>query len=414
MHRFEQPEGDSVVDSVRQIQVFNAGREPERLLMKYSAMRATPFGFLRGSCHLFYARLARSGVFKSAPLVWVCGDLHFENFGSYKGDNGLVYFDVSDFDESALAPASWDLVRFLTSLRIGADTLSVSSARAQLLCKAFVYAYGSALAQGKAFWVERDTAQGIVRELLDGLGGRQRSGFLDSRTTVKRHQRSIRVDGKRALPASKRQCSDVTNAVHTFAKSQPDPDFYSVLDVARRIAGTGSLGLARYVVLVNGKGSPDGNYLLDLKQVLPSSLVPQLKAPQPKWKSEAHRVVALQRRLQAVSMAFLQPVLLDETPFLLRALQPSEDRIAFDRSHRSTSELKQAAETMGRIVAWAHLRSAGRDGSAIADELVEFGPRKKWKEQLLGASQDCATQVRRDAAEFNTAWNDGAFARSPG
>ena len=168
--------------------------------------------------------------------------------------------------------------------------------------RAFVYAYGSALAQGKAFWVERDTAQGIVRELLDGLGGRQRSGFLDSRTTVKRHQRSIRVDCKRALPASKRQCSDVTNAVHTFAKSQPDPDFYSVLDVARRIAGTGSLGLARYVVLVNGKGSPDGNYLLDLKQVLPSSLVPQLKAPQPKWKSEAHRVVALQRRLQAVSL----------------------------------------------------------------------------------------------------------------
>ena len=70
-----------------QIQRFNAGRDPERLQLKYSAMRTNPFVFLRGTCHLFYDRLPRGGVFKSAPLAWVCGDLHLENFGSYKGDN---------------------------------------------------------------------------------------------------------------------------------------------------------------------------------------------------------------------------------------------------------------------------------------------------------------------------------------
>jgi len=42
--------------------------------------------------------------------------------------------------------------------------------------------------------------------------------------------------------------------------------------VARRIAGTGSLGVERYVLLIEGKGSPDGNYLLDLKQALPAVL----------------------------------------------------------------------------------------------------------------------------------------------
>jgi uncharacterized protein (DUF2252 family) len=143
--------GGITLDPVRQIQDFNAGRDPERLLLKYRAMRASPFGFLRGSCHLFYARLPRGGVFKSAPLVWVCGDLHVENFGSYKGDNRLAYFDVNDFDESALAPASWDLVRFLTSLRVGADSLSVSDANARALCQLFLDAYASALAQGKAY-----------------------------------------------------------------------------------------------------------------------------------------------------------------------------------------------------------------------------------------------------------------------
>ena len=401
--------GDTAIDVVGRIQGFNVGRDPERLAMKYSAMRASPFAFLRGSCHLFYDRLPRGGLFKSAPLAWVCGDLHLENFGSYKGDNRLAYFDVNDFDESALAPASWDLVRFLTSLRVGADRFLVSEARAQTLCQSFLGAYASSLALGKAYWVERDTAQGLVRALLDSLRNRQRASFLDLRTVIKRKQRRLRVGGKKALPATGSQRAAVTNFMHEFAKSRAQPDFFTVLDVARRIAGTGSLGVDRYVILVQGEGSPDGNYLLDLKQALPSSLVPHLKATQPKWKNEAQRVVAVQRRMQAVSMAFLEPVFFNEGPCVLRALQPSEDRVALSGSHPTDGELEHLVRTMGQLVAWAHLRSAGRDGSAIADELIDFGQRKKWKEQLLGASQDCAAQVRKDSASFNAAWDDGAF-----
>lgn len=397
------------MDVVRQIRSFNAGRDPERLQLKYRTMRGSPFAFLRGTCHLFYDRLPRGGVFKSAPLVWVCGDLHLENFGSYKGDNRLVYFDVNDFDESALAPASWDLVRFLTSLSIGAEGLRISSPKARTLGQIFLDTYGSALALGKAYWVERETAQGLVRELLDGLRDRQRAGFLESRTTLKGKKRLLRVDGKKALPVSGLQRAAITDFMREFAKGQPTPDFYRVLDVARRIAGTGSLGVDRYAILIEGKGSPNGNYLLDLKQALPSSLVPHLKVAQPRWQSEAHRVVALQRRIQAVSVAFLQPVFVGEGPYVLRGLQPAEDRITLDRSGRTMAELEQVIVAMGRIVAWAQLRSAGREGSAIADEMIDFGRRKKWKEQLLGASHDCAAQVRKDAETYNLAFDDGAF-----
>ena len=397
------------IDVVRQIQSFNAGRDPERLAMKYRAMRGSPFAFLRGSCHLFYDRLPRGGVLKSAPLVWVCGDLHLENFGSYKGDNRLVYFDVNDFDESALAPASYDLVRFLTSLCVGASSLSIGEAKAHLLCRIFLDAYATSLASGKAYWVERDTAQGLVRAMLDGLRNRQRASFLDLRTVIRRKQRLLRVDGKKALPVTGPQRAAITNFMQAFAKSRAQPDFFAVLDVARRIAGTGSLGVSRYAILVQGKGSPDGNYLLDLKQAAPSSLLSHLKATQPKWKSEAHRVVAVQRRMQAVSMAFLEPVFFDEGPYVLRALQPSEDRMTASGSRQSGSDLDHLVRTMGQLVAWAQLRSAGRDGSAIADELIEFGQRKKWREQLLGASQDCAVQVRKDSTIFNAAWDDGAF-----
>jgi len=395
--------------AIHQIQAFNAGRDPERLQIKYSKMRSNAFAFMRGTCHLFYDRLPDGGIFKSAPLTWVCGDLHLENFGSYKGDNRLVYFDVNDFDEAVLAPVSWDLVRLLSSLWVGADSLSISRSDARKLCLLFLNAYCASLALGKAYWVERDTAQGPVRELLEGLRDRRRPQFLDTRTQIKRNKRLLRIDGKKALPASDRQRTAVTDFMATFAKTQPDPDFYEVLDMARRIAGTGSLGVDRYVILGQGKGSPDGNYLLDLKQSLPSSLAPQLTVEQPKWQTDAHRVVALQRRLQAVSMAFLHPVLLGDSPFVLRGLQPSEDRITLDQSSQTMGELTQVIETMGKIVAWAQLRSAGREGSAIADALIDFGEDKKWRETLLSAAENCAAQVRQDSAAFNAAYDDRAF-----
>jgi uncharacterized protein (DUF2252 family) len=73
------------------IQEFNAGRDPQRLALKFQKMRTDPFVFLRGTCHLFYAALPQHEVFSSAPICWICGDLHVENFGSYKGDNRLAY-----------------------------------------------------------------------------------------------------------------------------------------------------------------------------------------------------------------------------------------------------------------------------------------------------------------------------------
>ena len=68
---------------------------------------------------------------------------------------------------------------------------------------------------------------------------------------------------------------------------------------------------------------------------------------------------------------------------------------------------------MGRLVAWAQLRSAGRQGSATADELIDFGRRGrgpgKWRDRLVQASGDAAAQVREDAALFDQACDAGIF-----
>ena len=66
-------------------------------------------------------------------------------------------------------------------------------------------------------------------------------------------------------------------------------------------------------------------------------------------------------------------------------------------------------DTMGRATAWMHLRGAGRQRAANADELVAFAERKGWRRKLLALSADCAAQTRADAAAYNQAYDAGVF-----
>ena len=397
------------MDPVERIRQFNSVRDPQLLAIKYAKMRSNAFAFFRGTCHLFYDRLPQQDIFKNSPLVWSCGDLHLENFGSYKADNRLVYFDINDFDEAALAPAGWDLVRMLTSILIGTDAVKRDASGENNLSTIFLDAYASSLAAGKPYWVERDTATGPVRVLLDSLRERTRVQFLDARTETKGKRRLIRLDGKKALAPSKAQRTSIAEFMSAFAKNQPNPAFFEVQDIARRIAGTGSLGVDRFAILVQGKGSPNGNYLLDLKHSSPSTLAEHLQLKQPLWRSEAHRIVELQQRSQAVPMAFLQPVHVGDAAYVLRGLQPLEDRISFTPFSLTLPELRELLVSMGAIAAWAHLRGAGRQGGANADELIEFGQCKTWHQELLTISGACAQQVRQDATDFGDAYDQGAF-----
>ena len=396
-----------MLDPVQTVLAYNAGREPERLAMKYRAMGTSPFVFLRGTCHLFHARLPQAPVLREAPHAWACGDLHLENFGSYRGDNRLVYFDITDFDEAALAPLSWDLARLLTSVLCAAAELGLKRTPARAMCRALIDTYAQALAEGSPRWIERDVATGPVKELLDGLRERRRIDFLDSRTEFHKERRSkrrrLRIDGKRALAASDAQHARVSQLIGRFAKGQEDPAFYEVADVARRIAGTGSLGLERYVVLVAGKGKrgSESHQLLDLKLALPSSLDAPLRArlalAQPHWPHAAERCVALERRLQAVPAALLHPIIARDRSYVLRSLLPSQDRVSLDPKHTDTQALTQALRDMGRLAAWAHLRASGRQGAANADALIAFGlQRKAWAGELMDVAEACAVQVRAD------------------
>jgi len=92
---------------------YNSNRNPHIIKFKYDAIAQNAFRFLRGTCHLFYNDYVHlTPVSDDTTSSWICGDLHLENFGAYKGSTGLVYFDVNDFDESTRAPLTGILPGF--------------------------------------------------------------------------------------------------------------------------------------------------------------------------------------------------------------------------------------------------------------------------------------------------------------
>ena len=175
------------------------------------------------------------------------------------------------------------------------------------------------------------------------------------------------------------------------------------MDVAQRIAGKGSLGIERYVLLVEGKGSPDGNYLLDLKKALPSSLAPYTVWAQPIWKNEGDRIVAIQKRLQAIPIAFLHSVTIDKDSFVLRGLQSTQsptDHLKIEKWDDKLPHSEALMQSLGQVVAWSHLRSSARQGSAIVDQLIDFASKSKWKAEVMEYASAYSRRVHQDWKEF--------------
>ncbi len=392
---------------VERIQAFNQGRDRSVLKLKYKAMADTAFGFLRGTCHLFYQDLPIDGIFKSTPAIWLCGDLHLQNFGTFKGDDRLVYFDLNDFDEAILAPCTWDLARFATSVFVAAQALKLNDEDARQLCVSFLETYTAELSTGKDRTIHDETATGLVKELLDRLKTRRRKDFLNERTALKGKQRKLKmIDGK-TFAASEKERQAVIECLDHWAAKQPNSEFYQVLDVAHRIAGTGSLGLDRYVILVQGNGSPDQNYLLDLKAARSSSLAPYALQSQPDWSSEADRITSIQFRFQESPPALLHPVMVNGKSYVLRELQPTADRVNLSDTEGKVKRLKKVLNTMAQVTAWGQMRSSGRQGSAIADELIEFAANaQQWHTPLIDYAQSYAAKVEQDYQTFRSASAD--------
>ncbi|MFB6455192.1 DUF2252 domain-containing protein [Chitinophaga sp. Hz27] len=391
---------------VSRIIAFNKGRLPEMLQLKYAAMRENPFRFFRGSCHLFYEDIPADSVLLKSPMAWICGDLHLENFGSYKADNHIPYFDINDFDESILAPCLVDPARLLCSVLVASDVLGINAVGAKELYNIFMDAYTDTLEAGYIRSLEKQAATGIIKQFLDTVKNRSHEAFMSKRMYFKDKKPKITIDGVKTVKVPGEEKRAVKVALQQYMDATPKLKKITIMDVAYRIAGTGSLGGYRYILLVTYKNIPGQYYLLDLKEALPSCILQFHKFKQPNWKDEANRVTEVQKRIQAASPALLRNVDILEKHFILKSLQPSADKLNFQLFSGKIPALEEILSTMGQICAWDCLRSGGRQGSAIADDLIAFAKTAKtWKPLLFDYVKSYAAQVNKDYKVFAAAYD---------
>lgn len=382
------------------IEEFNKGLLPAKVARKYELLTSNAFSFFRGTNHIFYEDLVKAALPES-PVCWICGDLHLENYGSFKGDNRLVYFDLNDFDESILAPVIWDVVRLITSIFIAFDSLNITDEEARKAAGEFLKKYSHVLSQGKPRYVEAKVATGIVKQFLTAVEERSEDALLNKRTRKIKGKLQLSNGKKKQLAIHAELKSKLIAAFKPWMKSNnAPPNNYKVLDVRFRLAGTGSLGVRRYVFLIQKISDKSKHMLIDMKEATSSSLAIYDSIPQPGWKSEAERITTVQKIMQNIHPAQLSTLSFEGNSYVMQEMQPTKDRINFEQIEDNFKDVCNVIEDMALIAASAHLRTTGRKGTCLIEDLMEFGKNDTWQEEVIKYAESYKKIVVSDYKEF--------------
>ena len=392
------------------LKAFNATLLPDMVQLKYEIMAENAFSFYRGTCHLFYEDLSQSDPLPLSPIAWICGDLHIENYGSYKGDNKLVYFDLNDFDEGLLAPVCYELARMVTSIFIAFDSLEIEPAKALNMVELYLKTYSATLAKAKAIYIEPRTAKGIVCDFLTAADKTTEKELLKKRTVSKKKKITLSLEDERHFKLDKKLRHELTAHVDEWITNSSDgPYNFKVKSVIFRVAGTGSLGVKRYLFLLKSTNTKGKYLLVDMKQARSSSVKPYVDVTQLQWTNEAERVIAIQERMQNVSSSLLSTTVFRGDAYVIQELQPVKDTIKFNLLKDQYRDIINVISDMAVLTASAELRSGGIQGSSIIDDLCAFGKSAEWQPHVIAYATKYAQKVKANYEQFLKDYKKGVF-----
>ena len=360
----------------------------------------SPFRFFRGTAHLFAEDFVRLYKYDKPKLkTWICGDLHFENFGSFRGENRLVYFDLNDFDESILASPEPEMARFLTSIIIAAGQMKVAAIGLHKTLHDIMDAYTSTLLTGKALMLEEEVAHGVFKKYFEQVGTLDRQAFIAKRTVKYQGTLHLKADDGHFMLIDDSRKAIVYEGLSRLLESNERFRHLVFEDAAFRIAGTGSLGLDRYCVLCYSK-KKGKRFLLDVKQARASCYTGLVKVKQPRFKNEAERINTAGCMLQFNSPALMATVNFDNKWFMVKELQLEDDKMSIREFGNDFATLSIVAKEMAVLMAYAHLRSSGHMGASAADELMKFGAKGQWQRDIIELSGELARRNNKYYKEF--------------
>jgi uncharacterized protein (DUF2252 family) len=408
--------------------------DPDAFRTKFRKMAADPFAFYRGSACVFYAdaqdREDRWADDRTGR-VWIQGDLHAENFGTYMDGSGVLIFDVNDFDEAYLGHFTWDLQRFAASVALMCWQKALSDEEISKLIATFVNAY---VEQVRWFVKEEDdasfslnlrTARGAVLTALQDARLSTRAEMLDHLTTVDDRDRRFRdTAGVRRLDDAERE--KVEEAFDRYLQTIPKSKqfrtiAYDVKDVVAKTGfGIGSAGLPSYSVLIEGFNQAlDNDIVLSMKEgnvAAPSRVVSDDKVHE-YFKHHGHRTAVSQRALQAHADPLLGYTDIDGVGFVVSEISPYEADLDWSEL-TEPDELTEVIEQLGRAVAKVHCVSDTDSDqslvefqteeaivSVVGDEVDDF------VDDMVAFGLEYAAAVREDHRHFVEAFREG---RIPG
>lgn len=323
-------------EATQRYEAWLAGRIPlipADLELKHQRMAESVFPFLRATFYRWVQLFPENcPELAQASQVLAVGDLHVENFGTWRDAEGRLVWGVNDFDEAYPLTYTNDLVRLAASaiLAIHENLLAVNLERA---CEGLLGGYIQAMEKGGGPFVLaerhphlRDAALGELRE---PLGYWQK---LDAMPTV-----------EEALPEAIRG---------SLEQALPDPalEYRAV----HRQAGLGSLGRQRYTVIGEWRG---GKIAREAKRLVESAAAWEIDKP-------GNEIYYSKLINQAVRVA--DPFVSIQGDWLIRRLAPDCSRIELTDLPKERDE-DRLMHSMGWETANQHLGSKDAVPAILAD-----------------------------------------------
>ncbi|KAL3484632.1 hypothetical protein BJX62DRAFT_248299 [Aspergillus germanicus] len=407
--------------------------DPTAFQVKFRKMAASAFAFYRGTACLFYHDMEKEQATdkflnEQTSQIWIHGDLHAENFGTYMDSQGRLIFNVNDFDEAYVGPFTWDVKRFVASIGLIGYAKALSDKQITHLVRAYAAAYRERIQKLATLedheQVPRftlDTAKGPLLNALQDARMQTRVGLLDSMTEIHDYERRF-TQGGGAVPLDDATREKVVDAFNRYLETLPDSKShrsaaYRVKDVVgRRGVGIGSAGLPSYNILLEGKSEAiENDVVIYVKQSVAAAVSRHVAntAAASYFHHEGHRTVISQRALQAHADPWLGWTEIDGVGQLVAEVSPYA--VDLDWSDiNNLEEMTAVVADLGRATAMMH--GAGDDDGRHS-ELVPFSPEKaidaaitdeeEFTEALVEFAHRYSAQARRDHQIFVDLFRNG-------
>jgi len=408
--------------------------DPGGFRTKFRKMAADPFAFYRGSACLFYADMAGfedPWADERSSRVWIHGDLHAENFGTYMNSEGTLVFDVNDFDEAYVGHFSWDLRRFVASLALMGWQKALPEQSVRDLARRYLRAYVEQVQHyvhsedDEDFALRLDNTSGAIHEILQQAKLSTRIALLDRTTEIRgRERRFADAPTSRRLDDTERD--RVLKAYDAYLRTIPEHKrhsrdvFYDVKDVVGRSGfGIGSAGLPAYNVLIEGFNQAlENDVVLSMKLgnvAAPSRVVTDQRV-RDYFAHDGQRTVVSQRALQAHADPYLGYTELDGSGFVVAQLSPYENDLDWD-DLTEPDQIAPVLDDLGRATAKIHCASDEDSEQTLVEFQTEEaiagvidGRVDEFVEEIVDFGVAYASTARHDHALFVDAFREGAIA----